>query len=300
MRRSGGERRRAGTDPAATLALAATLACLLEVSAEKVGNVTPTRGFADARYEDFVLSGLAIGPAIGRAASGRVGRAVYDAVAATRRLTRTNTNLGIALLLAPVAAAWRARGPGGLRRRLAAVLRGLTLTDARWAYRAIRLAGPGGLGRSAVADVRRPPTLGLREAMRVAAHRDAVAAEYARDFAVTLEVALPALRRAARRGLSTLDAVVQAHLEVLGHQPDTLIARKAGLRTAAAVSARARGVLRAGGLHTARGRAAARRLDRALRRDGNRLNPGASADLVTAGLFVALLEGFPGTGSVRH
>ena len=91
----------------------------------------------------------------------------------------------------------------------------------------------------------------------MAAHRDAVAAEYARDFAVTLRVALPALRRAARRGLSTLDAVVQAHLEVLGHQPDTLIARKAGLRTAAALSARARGVLRAGGLRTARGRAAA-------------------------------------------
>jgi triphosphoribosyl-dephospho-CoA synthase len=291
MRRSGGD---------ATLALAATLACLLEVSAEKVGNVTPTRGFADARYEDFVLSGLAIGPAIGRAAPGRVGRAVYDAVAATRRLTRTNTNLGIALLLAPLAAAWRARGPGGLRRRLAPVLRGLTVTDARWAYRAIRLARPGGLGRSPVADVRRPPTLGLREAMRVAAHRDAVAAEYAGGFAVSLSVALPALRRAARRGLSTLDAVVQAHLEVLGHQPDTLIARKAGLRTAAALSARARGVLRAGGLHTARGRAAARRLDRALRRDGNRLNPGASADLVTAGLFVSLLERFSETGSVRH
>jgi triphosphoribosyl-dephospho-CoA synthase len=291
MRRSGGD---------GTLALAATLACLLEVSAEKVGNVTPTRRFADAGFEDFVLSGLAIGPAIGRAAAGQVGRAVYDAVAATRRLTRSNTNLGIALLLAPLAAAWRARGTGGLGRRLAAVLRGLTLTDARWAYRAIRLARPGGLGRSPVADVRRPPTLGLRAAMQVAAHRDAVAAEYARDFAVTRRVALPALRRAARRGLSTLDAVVQAHLEVLGHQPDTLIARKAGLRTAEAMSARARGVLRAGGLHTARGRAAARRLDRTLRRDGNRLNPGASADLVTAGLFVALLEGFPGMGSVRH
>jgi triphosphoribosyl-dephospho-CoA synthase len=278
-------------DPGATLARAAAVACLVEVSAEKVGNVTPTRSFADARFEDFVLSGLAIGPAIGRAAPGRVGRAVYEAVAATRRLTRTNTNLGIALLLAPIAAAWRVPWSGGLRRRLAAVLRGLTLSDSRWAYRAIRMARPGGLGRSRVADVRRPPTLALRQAMRVAARRDAVAAEYARDFAVTFGVALPALRRAVRRGLSVLDAVVQAHLEVLGRRPDTLIARKAGARAAAAMTARARGVVRAGGLHTARGRAAARRLDRDLRRDGNRLNPGASADVVTAALFVALLEG---------
>jgi triphosphoribosyl-dephospho-CoA synthase len=288
--RRGARGRRVPARSSAALAWTATLACLLEVSAEKVGNVTPTRRFADASFEDFALSAVALGPAVGRAAPGRVGRAVYDAVAATRRVARSNTNLGIALLLAPLAAAWRSPARGRLRRRLALVLRGLGVADARWVYRAIRLARPGGLGRSAVGDVRRPPSLGLREAMRTAASRDAVAAEYARDFPVTLEVALPALRRAERRGLSTLDAIAQAHLTVLGRAPDTLIARKAGGRAAAVVSARARSVLRAGGLHTARGRAAARRLDKALRRDGNRLNPGTSADLVTAAVFVRLLE----------
>jgi triphosphoribosyl-dephospho-CoA synthase len=283
--------RRTGADPATRLALAATLACLLEACAEKVGNVTPTRRYADVGFEDFVLSGLAAGPAVGRARPGRVGRAVYEAVAATRRVSRSNTNLGIVLLLAPIAAAWRSRGGGGLRRRVAGVLRRLTVADARWAYRAIRLARPGGLGRSPVADVRRPPALTLRAAMALAADRDAIASEYARDFALTFGVALRALRRAVRRGLSTLDGIAQAHLEVLGHRPDTLIARKVGTPAAAAVSARARRVLRAGGLHTGRGRAAARRLDRDLRRDGNRLNPGASADLVTAALFVWLLDG---------
>jgi triphosphoribosyl-dephospho-CoA synthase len=310
MRRSGGDRRlrrarrrlrrpsrpprrtgrRTRGGPAAAVARAATLACLLEVSAEKVGNVTPRHRFADAAYEDFVLSGLALGPAIGRAAPGRVGRAVYEAVAATRRVTGSNTNLGIALLLAPLAAAWRARGAGGLRHRLAGVLRGLTVGDARWAYRAIRLAGAGGLGRTRVADVRDAPAITLRRAMALAAGRDAIAAEYARGFPVTFGVAGPALVRARRRGLATLPAVAQAHLELLGHQPDTLILRKAGPAAAVAVQARARGVIVAGGLHTARGRAAARRLDRHLRRDGNRLNPGASADLVTAAIFVSLLE----------
>jgi triphosphoribosyl-dephospho-CoA synthase len=275
---------------AGVVARAAVLACLLEVSAEKVGNVTPTRRFADAGFEDFVASGLTLGPAIATAAPGRVGKAVYDAVAATRRVARSNTNLGIALLLAPLAAAWRSRGRGGLRRRLGAVLAGLGVGDARWAYRAIRLARAGGLGESGVADVRRPPTVGLREAMRLAARRDTVAAEYARGFPVTLGVALPALRRAERAGLATLDAVAQTHLAVLARVPDTLIARKAGAAAAAAVSARARAVMRAGGLRTARGRALARRLDGMLRRDGNRLNPGTSADLVTAALFLRLLE----------
>jgi len=274
----------------ARIAAAATLACALEVSAEKVGNVTPTRRFADVRYDDFALSAQALGTAVSRAEPGRVGRAVYEAVAATARVAPSNTNLGMALLFAPIAAAARATRAGGLRRRLGAVLRGLTVDDARWAYRAIRLARPGGLGDSAEAPVARPPSITLGEAMRLAAGRDTVAAEYARGFAVTFDLALVRLRRALARGLSLLDAIAQTHLELMARVPDTLIARKAGAAAAAAVAERARAVLRAGAAGTPQGLAAARRLDQRLRRDGNRLNPGTSADLVAAALFIWLLE----------
>ncbi|MBI2401380.1 MAG: triphosphoribosyl-dephospho-CoA synthase [Gemmatimonadetes bacterium] len=263
---------------------------MLEASAEKVGNVTPSRGFADACFDDFVMSALAFGPAIARAEPGRVGWAVWKAVEATRAVTTANTNLGVALLCSPIAAACRLRGGGALRRRLAAVLRGLTVDDARWAYRAIRLATPGGLGRSDQADVSRRPTITLRQAMALAAERDSIAAEYVHGFATTFGIALPALRGAMDRGLTARDAVAQAHLELLARVPDTLIARKAGGRVAEAVSAKARAVVEAGGMHAREGRAAARRLDRHLRRDGSRLNPGTSADLVAAALFVALLE----------
>lgn len=272
------------------IAIAATLACLLETSAEKVGNVTPSRGFADACFDDFVMSALALGPAIARAEPGRVGWAVWKAVEATRRVTTANTNLGIALLFAPIAAAWQSRGEWTLRRRLAGVLRGLNVHDARWAYRAIRLANPGGLGRTDQADVAVRPTITLRQAMALAADRDSIASEYVHDFAITFGIALPALRRAMAEGLTVRDAIAQAHLELLVRVPDTLIARKAGRRASAAVSARSRAVVEAGGLHTRRGRAAARRLDRALRRNRNRLNPGTSADLVAAALFAGLLE----------
>jgi triphosphoribosyl-dephospho-CoA synthase len=280
----------AGRPSAARIAAAATLACTLEACAEKVGNVTPTRGFDDARFDDFALSAQALGAAVAGAAPGRVGRTVYLAVAATARVAPSNTNLGMALLFAPLAAAARARRGTGLRRRLALVLRGLTVDDARWAYRAIRLARPGGLGRSDEAPVARRPSVTLGEAMRLAARRDTVAAEYARDFAVTFDLALTRLRRALRRGLSLLDAIAQAHLELMARVPDTLIARKAGAGVAAAVAARARAVLRAGGFGTRRGLAAPRQLAQELRRDGNRLNPGTSADLVAAALFVWLLE----------
>lgn len=277
--------------PASSVGVAATLACLLEASAEKVGNVTPSRGFADACFDDFVMGALALGPAIAWAEPGRVGWAVWKAVTATRRATAANTNLGIALLCAPIAAAWRARAGGTLRRRLARVLRGLTVPDARWAYRAIRLANPGGLGRAAEGDVSRRPTITLRQAMALAAARDSIASEYVHDFAITFGITLPALGRALRQGLRMREAIAQAHLELLARVPDTLIARKAGRRVAEVVSAKARAVVAAGGMHTGRGRAAARRLDRHLRRQGNRLNPGTSADLVAAALFAGLLEG---------
>ena len=270
--------------------LAATLACVLEASAEKVGNVTPARRFADASFADFVVSAIALGPAVAQAGPGRVGWAVWKSVTAARRATATNAHLGVALLFAPLVAAWRSPQRGGLRRRLAAVLRGLTVGDARWTYRAIRLAKPGGLGRSDEADVRRSPTITLRQAMALAAPRDAIASEYVQDFAITFDLVLPAILRGVTRGLALPEAIAQAHLELVARLPDTLIIRKAGRPAAEAVSAKAQAAVGAGGLYTRQGRRAAGRLDLYLREEGNRLNPGTSADLVAAALFVWLLE----------
>jgi triphosphoribosyl-dephospho-CoA synthase len=50
-------------------------------------------------------------------------------------------------------------------------------------------------------------------------------------------------------------------------------------------------VLAAGGVRTAAGRAALERFDASLREPDNALNPGTTADLVTATLFVAAVEG---------
>jgi len=117
------------------------MACLLEVSAPKPGNVNRTHDFAETRFEDFLLSAIAIGPAMAAAGRASVGRTIWRAVRDTHRLVRTNTNLGIVLLLAPLAkACFHAREIPGLRAHLAQVLAGLSVEDARLAYVAIRLA----------------------------------------------------------------------------------------------------------------------------------------------------------------
>jgi triphosphoribosyl-dephospho-CoA synthase len=264
---------------------AAQLACVLEASAEKPGNITPRHDFADTSYEDMLRSAIAIGPELARASERGVGASVLAAVEATRRVAGANTNLGIALLLAPLArAALVGSGVGD-------VLAALTVDDARDAYEAIRRAGAGGLDEPVEHDVRAAPEIGLREAMAAAAERDSVAREYASGFAITFDRGLPALDRALEAGLPPRVAIVELFLELLAAVPDTLIARKRGRAEAERVSAAAAAVLRTGGVRTGTGRDAIGGLDAALRRDGNALNPGTTADLVTAVLFVAVLEG---------
>jgi triphosphoribosyl-dephospho-CoA synthase len=268
---------------------AAQLACALEASAEKPGNVTPSHDFDDTSYEDMLRSGIALGAELERAAERSVGETVLAAVRASRDAAGANTNLGIALLLAPLARA--ALEGGELRERLGEVLRALTVDDARAAYAAIRLAAPGGLDEPVEHDVHDEPRVTLREAMAAAAQRDTIASEYLSDYEVTFERGLPALADALDDGLRARDATVELALRLLAAVPDTLIARKRGPEAAARVAAGAREVLGAGGVRSAAGRAALAGFDASLRRDGNALNPGTTADLVTAVLFVALVEG---------
>ena len=91
-------------DPQLSVGQCATLACLLEATAPKPGNVHRGADFEDLTFTDFVASAVAIGPAMESARQTGVGRAVRDAIAATRRLVSTNTNLGAVLLIAPLAA----------------------------------------------------------------------------------------------------------------------------------------------------------------------------------------------------
>jgi triphosphoribosyl-dephospho-CoA synthase len=267
------------------------LACLLEASAEKPGNVTPTHAFNDMSYEDFLRGAVALGPEIARAGERSVGATIVAAIAARCQWTRANTNLGIVLLFAPLARAVLT-GSGKLRDSLSAVLRGLTVDDARAAYAAIRLASPGGLEAEVEHDVRAEPSVTLREAMASAAERDSIAAEYLSDYAITFERGLPAFQSALDRGASAGPAIVQTYLELLATVPDTLIARKLGVDTAQIVSAEAAQVLAAGGIFSAEGEEAIAALDASLRvAKDNSLNPGTTADLVAAVLFVGLLEG---------
>jgi triphosphoribosyl-dephospho-CoA synthase len=258
------------------------------VTSRKPGNVHRFADLPDLHFADFLKSAAAIATPLDRVVASGVGRTVFEAIEATRRVVATNTNLGIVLLLAPLAAV-------PLDTDLAAgvetVLAASTVEDAKWVYRAIRLAEPGGLGKVPEQDVCDEPTVTLRDAMALAADRDLVARQYANGFREVLALGLAPLCRSLDAGKPLETAIIASYLSLLAHHPDSLVARKHGIAAARAVCDRAARLLAAGWPDYAGAKEDCDDFDAWLRQPGHRYNPGTSADLVTAALFAALRDG---------
>ncbi len=238
--------------------------------------------------DDFERSAAAAaGPLT--AVGARVGQRILGAVEATFAAVGSNTNLGIVLLCAPLAAAAE-RAPHDLRAALAAVLDGLDREDAALAFRAIVRAAPAGLGHAERHDVFAPATVTLREAMAEAASRDRIALQYVTGFADIFERGQALLAAAYAVSPDRRLATLAAYLGFLAAFPDSHILRKHGARSAEQVCRDA--------AQYAKRIQAARRLDdvlpavlawdAALKQAG--INPGTSADLTVATLFAHRLR----------
>jgi len=263
------------------------LACVWEVTARKAGNVHRDRDFANLYFTDFLASAAAIAPVFERAIHQSVGETILAAIQATRAWVTTNTNLGIVLLLAPLAAV-----PLGqpLKQGVPTVLSYLDTEDSRKVFAAIRLANPGGLGKVSQQDLADEPSLPLGQVMALAAERDFIARQYGNDFKDVFELGLPALLEAIERFGNLEEAIVFTQLTFLAHFPDSLIRRKRGPEEAEQARHLSIEVLKAGWPRTSAGKDAFTVLDEWLTALGNVRNPGTSADMVTACLFAALRE----------
>ena len=282
-----------------TLAEQIQLACLMEATARKPGNVHPAASFPDLTYNDFVVAAQAVAHPLASVHTVGLGRAIYDAIAATREQTCSNVNLGIVLLLAPLAAV-----PDGvpLQPNLPTVLNATTTEDAEHVYAAIGLAQPGGMGKVSSQDVSERPTITLRDAMSLAADRDRIAEQYINEFKLVF-----AARDTFCEFLSQLgdweSAVVKLHVWILSQWPDTLIARKCGWDVAENAAVKASQLLDDCNQNGRMDQDQLEAFDLWLRADGNRRNPGTTADLIAATLFAAIRDALietPSRESIEH
>lgn len=292
-------------------------ACALDVAVRKPGNVSITSpGHAMEAAQFLASARAAADPLFARGRT--VGERIEAAVEATRAAVGCNTNLGILLLCAPLAAALE-RLPADVRDDIAdhapgrvsgdsavsaagnhgavgcaqvslqlavrGVLEALNVDDARAAYRAIALANPGGLGRVANQDVSAPPAVTLGAAMALAAARDSVARQYADGYAEIFDDGLATLCAPTGR-LAT--AVQMVFLRYLAGRPDSHIVRKLGFEVAQTVTAQAADWHARLQADPAAGETVAfAQWDEGLKRAG--INPGTSADLTVCTLLTAAL-----------
>jgi triphosphoribosyl-dephospho-CoA synthase len=263
-------------------------ACLTELDAPKPGNV---HVFADGHrmtVDELVRSADAAAAPLS-AQGARVGLRIHRAVMATFAAAGTNTNLGIILLCAPLAAAAE-RDATNLRTGLHEVLQDLDVDDADLAFRSIVRAAPAGLGHSARHDVFNPATVSLLQAMSEAANRDMVARQYATDFADIFDLGLPLLESVSQSKGEAKWATLATFLGFLSAFPDSHIARKFGAETANCIQRAA--------LNFAAMLQAAEQPDQVLPAlltwdaalKAKAINPGTTADLTVATLFAHRLR----------
>ncbi|MDC0278592.1 triphosphoribosyl-dephospho-CoA synthase [bacterium] len=267
-------------------------ACLVEATSPKVGNVFPGRPFVDLSYEDFVAAAEIASTHF--AACEQFSLAIKRSVEETVQRCKTNVNLGILLLLGPLVAADHRLQHQEIDHpcdedwlvEIGHVLQGLSVEDHRLIFEAIGLSSAGGLGKADRWDVNDSyDQVNLIEAMADSAARDRIAMQYATDFGDLFSSILPIVAESIEACGDLMRGVVSAHIKLLAGFPDSLIARKNGNEVASEVQKLASQV-------DVDNPEQVKEFDTFLRDDGHRLNPGTTADLIAASLYV-LFRGLP-------
>lgn len=298
------------------------LAILLEVSADKPGNVNFAASFEGTRKEHFLASAVAAGPSFQEAAyrgisiaenklaisQAGLGELIKLGVKDISEWQRGgNTLLGTIMLFAPIAvAAGMTPTQNGfkfdfseLRKNIDLTVKASTAMDSVHLYEAIDIASPSGLNDAPDLSVKDPNSkerlirenVTLFKVFEIAKDYDDICSEWINNYPITFDLAYPYLMEQ----LKTKDqntAIINTFLKILSEHPDTFIARKAGMEKTREVSADAKIVLQLGGAETPEGKKALNEFDKKLRKAGNHYNPGTTADITAATLALCTLSGY--------
>ena len=269
-------------------------ACRLEVRSLKPGNVHIFSEGHGMTVEDFNRSAEITAPFLSDP-NLPIGTRILKSVEATINILHTNTNLGIVLLCAPIAAAAGPLAYGeGLLERIVYMLSSLRHSDACEVYKAISIAQPAGLGKVSEGDVANvpPSSWTLLDAMKASAHKDMIAAQYERSFSDIVDCS-NLYQKYFQKGAGREEALSFVYLQKLSEVHDTHIVRKHGIEKAEWVRKTSQKLLNDLNISeaqdlsspTIRGRLLT--FDQELKMRG--YNPGSLADIMCASAFFSQL-----------
>jgi triphosphoribosyl-dephospho-CoA synthase len=266
------------------LAHAFKAACIAELEALKPGNV---HIFADGHgmtVQDFIASADVVSEVIAQPDL-TLGERILLSVQATQSAVKMNTNLGMILLCAPLIQAKLYVHGTGLQANIHAVINGCNIEDAEACFAAIRLANPAGLGAADTHDVHNPADCTLQQAMQQAANQDSIARQYVNNFADVFD-GLAYYQKALDKWQRPAWAAAALYLHFLSSFLDSHIVRKQGETIAKLVQNEAieHAVEFNKAFNPKNYQSALMAFDAALKKRG--LNPGTSADLTVASLFL--------------
>jgi triphosphoribosyl-dephospho-CoA synthase len=267
-------------------------ACEIELQAFKPGNVSVYADGHGMSVNDFRISAKVSSEALCNPRYS-LGEKIYYAVKVTREAVGCNTNLGIILLCAPlIQAATRVTADVTLREALTQVLSATTIIDADWAFKAIALAAPGGLGESDEQDVHNPASVTLTQAMKIASDKDRIALQYASGYKDIFDFAVLRYNARLSQWRDRSWAAVFVYAELLSQYPDSHIERKHGNKYTEWVAVRMRQFLEE--FDKATDSAQLKKplfcLDTEFKSIG--VNPGTTADMTVATILSVLIEEF--------
>lgn len=283
------------------IAKIAQIASALEVSGyPKPGNVHRTRDYDDMVFEDFVISGIVIGDTIREACSDvdvenpKLGKYILEAVAETDKWIKNNTNLGIVMMTTPIAvAAAISNDFDEIRPNVVKLMANTSVDDACDLYDAINIADAGGMGDQDEYDVAsdnakqelRENNQTMYDVLKISAPWDMLAREMTSDMPAVFEIGYPVYHEL-KDEKSMNDACLLTFLTILSQVPDTLISRKYGSDEALKISMMTRDLLNLKDESDFTQKV--KEFDDYLYE--NHYNPGTTADLTAASIFVSYLK----------
>ena len=265
--------------------------CDAEIKSLKPGNVHKYSEGHGMNLKDFLKSSLIISKCLTKN-NLDLGKKILISVNEIQNKIKKNTNLGIILMLSPIATIVQEEGvisKKELLKKIKSLIKKQNIKNSIPIFKAISLTSPGGLGFSKKYDVNEPPNTNLYKAMEFAKKKDLIARQYCNGFEDIYKIGIPAYKKFYNKWGKVDWALTGVYLTFLKKYNDSHIVRNKGNKIATSIKKEAKKyyffLKRNKNLTKIKKKLLI--FDKKLK--SKRINPGTTADLTVATLLLEIV-----------